>query len=211
MFTLKDDCYICDKPIKWYINESQIMDNTVNEYTVFGFGVIECGSETKTYTHGAVITTIPKAIEDAPNGLKALIYDKGDVFCKGTTTIKDSTYVELYYTICLQGKLPTNIPYMHQRIIRDNVLANNVRINVPALYLDINHAYMFKSKNNTLKEYRLDMEGEYVVMNPRESVSSSTGTFGSSTFEDPVNMTLINVTRKKSEEAQSVLEDYMLM
>ncbi len=211
MFTLKEDKWYCDQDLQWYVNPSQILDNTMNELVVFGFGRVESGGKVLTYNHGAVITTMPSSIEIVDSNYTKLIYKKGDVFCKGTKTVKDSTYVEIYFSLCMNGKLVTNIPYEQHRVIRDNVLSKNKDLAVPLLFLDIHHAYIMKDKTNPLKEHRLNLDGEYVVMNPRESVVTTAGTFGASTFEDPIAMTMVNVTRKEKEEAVSVLEKYMLL
>lgn len=211
-FKKVDDIYICEADTKFYINEAQILDNTVKEYVVLGYGRMEQGSNVKTYVHGCAITTIPDHIEDTEDGtMKILVYKKGDTFCKGTFTVRDSTYVQLYGNITLQGKLLTNIPYEAHRVIRDNIMKRNHNIKVPMIFFDISTAFFLRSKKDPMKEYRTVSQGEYITMNTREMVSQSAGTFGAATFEDPATMTFINVTRKDKEEGESALEKYMLM
>lgn len=208
---LKEGNWIATKEFILYLKPAQILDNTMDEYVVFGFGRIECGSEVKTYVHGAVITTIPSEIIPLEDEYVKFIYKPGSVFCKGTRTVKDSTYVEMYYNISLNGKLPTNIPALKHIKIRDNVHAKNKHLDIPRIYLDVYMSYILKDKANPLKEHRLNPNGEYIVMNPRESVATSGGTFGAATYEDPRAMMMINITRKESEEAESALEKYALM
>lgn len=212
LFTLRENNYICNVPLKLTIHADQVIDEEVDSIVILGYGRIETESGlVKSYTQGAAITTYPTDKHLNDDGTMDLVYNKDSIFCHGTTTVKESVFLEKYYSLCMSGKLLTCIPYKDHIVIRDNIIKHNGKINTAVINMDINHAYIMRDAKNPLNEYRLSKKGEYVCMNPRELVASTGGTYGSTTFEDKTLLDFINVTRKKSEEADSPLEKYMLL
>lgn len=211
LFTLKDSAYICDSDFDYTIHRAQVLDVVNNEYEIFNFGLIESSGKRISMKHGAIITSIPSEVVELDRDYIMLKYKKDDIFCKGTKTVMDSSFVEIYFNLLLTGRLINKIPYLDHREIRENVLNKNKRINVPMIHFDIFMASLIKDKSDPRIDHRCKPDGEYITMNTRELVSISAGTMGSATFEDPAAMTLINVTRKEKEENTSILEEYMLL
>lgn len=190
------------------VSKNFILDKDDKSYTIYAIGRIKVGNKMGTLSLGNIITTTPSSITEDDVYI-TLHYNKGDVVVNNTKVLKDSVYVEGFFGITCAGQLPENIPYKHWFPVLHREVENNQHLDVnPRLY-ELHISNMFRNKKDTSKIFRLtDIDkGDYTAMNNREAVSQSS-TFASNTFEDPVSMLLINITRKDVEEDFTPLEKY---
>lgn len=193
---------------EFYIPKNFILDINDKDYTIYSIGRIHVGDKAMTLALGNIITTTPTSVVEIDDLYMKFIYNKGDVFVNNTRVLKDSVYIEGFFGMVCAGQLPEIIPYEDWFTVIHRLVENNQHLEVNPKMFELHISNMFRGMKDTSKVYRLsDMKDPYISMNNREAVSQSS-TFASNTFEDPISMLLINVTRKEVDEDFSPLEKY---
>ena len=190
------------------IHQSQIIESNLKEYTIMAYGDIRAKMDEYTLTLGNTIITVPsEVIED--NEYRTFKYKVNDIFAKSSSLLQDHSNSENFFVGFTQGYFNTKVAYEDTKTVITGIVNGNQKLDAPDILYEFMCSSAFRDKNNPTKYYRQsDMKDDYISMSSREQVSQS-GTTSAAVFEDPLTMTMINVTRKDSENRESTLEKYM--
>ena len=208
MFKIADGKITADEAFTLTIHSRQILEQNLKEYTIMAYGVVKCKYDEYTLTLGSTLVTIPSSVVEDGN-FTILKYDAGAVFSKSNAMLMDTSYNEEFFSMFTQGYFNTQIAYEDTDTVITGIVDNNQHLDAPAILYELMASTAFRSDKNPSKYYRqTDMKGDYIAMSSRELVSQS-NTTSAAVFEDPLTMTMINITRDDKDNRDSTLEKYM--